>query len=67
MIYPSAPWLPLWMRILVCLLLFNTCSIPFQVCFDAPSTPVIDWLVDAFFWVDIVLNSRLGYYKVRFT
>ena len=33
-VLPSAPWLHRWVQLLVTVLLYNTCSIPFQVAFE---------------------------------
>ena len=54
------------MRWLGVCLLYSTIMIPYQVSFDIdPRDGVLalDWVVDIFFWADIVLNFRLGYHR----
>ena len=52
------------MRWLVLCLIYSTIMIPFQVGFDVEARGavfVIDTAVDVAFWMDIVLNFRLGF------
>lgn len=61
---PRTRWVQNWIRLLVVCLLYSTVMIPFQVGFDIEATGAllgIDTAVDVFFWLDIVLNFRLGF------
>jgi len=66
-VHPQAPWLPYWMMLVVGLLLYNTIFIPFRVCFTinykGSALEAMDLAVDCFFWLDILLHFRLGYYR----
>jgi len=64
---PESPLRSRWDWILVVLVVFTSAQIPFVLVFNMPdsariSMKIFDYVIDFFFWVDILLNFTTSYY-----
>ncbi|CAD7958568.1 unnamed protein product [Amoebophrya sp. A25] len=47
-------------------ILWTICVSPYRIGFNVPATGgmlILDWIVDVFFYIDVVINFRTGYYQ----
>lgn len=65
-IRPKDPRKVAW-DLVIALIIIHTVSVsPYRIGFDVPAEGgmlVFDWVVDVFFYLDVVLNFRTGYYQ----
>ena len=64
---PTSPLRNRWDWVLVVLVTFTSWQIPFVLVFNLPdsvrlSMKVFDYIIDAFFWIDIMLNFTTSFY-----
>ena len=67
LLVPMSPRRNLWDWVLVLMVFFNSLEIPFVLVFALPNGAqegirMFDYVLDGFFWVDILLNLNTSYY-----
>lgn len=64
---PASPRRSRWDWVLVVLVIFTSLQIPFVLVFNLPanarsSVKIVDYIIDVFFWVDILLQLNTSFY-----
>ena len=55
-----------WDLVMMMNILWTICVSPYRIGFNVPASGamlVLDWVVDVFFYIDVVINFRTGYYQ----
>lgn len=61
LLLPEDTYRTRWNRLLLVLVLYNTACLPLDLCFGARLPRPLDYSVDGFFLIDILLNLRTTY------
>ena len=63
-VLPNNPVKVVWDWFLIIFVLYSSFTVPIQICFTLPPSPtfdIIDYMVDAFFICDLLINFRTAY------
>ena len=66
MININNKWRVRWDLIVMVLSIYNSYTAPIEIAFNPPSYQTktftnVNWIIDSFFWLDIIINFRTSY------